>query len=557
MNFSNPQKAVKKAENYVLDGIPAIHADGFQSDYICEFFTSKGIPCRAQGGIDITCEHDSSRSMTYIEETRRLTNEKYILETSVPDGKPLIKITASSRRGVRDAVNAIYRQIQSGSLFVGVTQDYPLFHKRGYIEGFYGNPWSFEERTDMLKLMSEHGMNTYFYAPKDDPYHRDRWDELYPEHELEKLKTLIAFSQKRCIDFHFCIAPGLSMRYTSEDDYLKLLNKIKQLYFAGVRHFGLLLDDIPEKLHYEEDIEHFGGETVNAHIYLINRVFDDLKDIDSSMKLVICPLQYHGRGDEYFISKLGTSIEPQVDIFWTGRNICSQELTVPEAARFTDSTNHRPLYWDNFPVNDAEMFNEMHLGYINGRDKELYKFSQGIISNCMEYCECSKIPLLTIADYLHNPLKYNHNASWDYAIKTVLGSLSEDFKPFAENLMTSCLKVSNSQMMCSTMSKAGQQILCGNNENALKMMGGYIDKINRTRELLKRNDIKLFRELKRWIEKFNCMCDAYNSCYEFLVTGSQTARKSAEKNLNKYISLPEVFADFCFQQTVSFVINLK
>ncbi len=530
---------------------------GFLCVYIYEFFISKGIACKADGDITITCSQDNSRKMTYIEDTRRLTDERYILETSVSAGKPNIKITASSKRGVRDAVNAIYRQIRDGSLFVGVIEDYPLFYKRGYIEGFYGKPWSFEERIDMLELMSEHCMNTYFYAPKDDPYHRNRWGELYPESELKSLKKLIEFSQKCCIDFYFCIAPGLSMRYTSEDDYLKLLNKIKQLYFSGVKHFGLLLDDIPERLHYKEDIERFGGETVNAHIYLINRVFDDLKDIDNSIKLVICPLEYHGRGDEYFISKLGTSIEPQVDIFWTGRNICSQELTVPEAARFTDSTNHKPLYWDNFPVNDAEMFNEMHLGYINGRDKDLYKFSQGIISNCMEYCECSKIPLLTIADYLHNPINYNQTASWDYAIKTVLGSLGEDFKPFAENLMTSCLKVSNSQMMCSTMSKAGQQILCGNAEQAIRMIGGYIEKINKSRELLKRNDIKLFRELKRWIDKFDSMCETFNSCYELLITGSEQARKNAEKYFNKYLSLPEVFADFCFQQTVSFVLNLK
>ena len=31
----------------------------------------------------------------------------------------------------------------------------------------------------MLNLMSFYGMNTYYYAPKDDPYHRDKWDELY------------------------------------------------------------------------------------------------------------------------------------------------------------------------------------------------------------------------------------------------------------------------------------------------------------------------------------------------------------------------------------------
>ena len=53
------------------------------------------------------------------------------------------------------------------------------------------------------------------------------------------------------------------------------------------------------------------------------------------------------------------------------------------------------------------MFQEMHIGALMGRDKELFKHCEGIISNVMEYAECSKIPLMTIADYLWNPLKYN------------------------------------------------------------------------------------------------------------------------------------------------------
>jgi hyaluronoglucosaminidase len=191
-------------------------------------------------------------------------------------------------------------------------------------------------------------------------------------------------------------------------------------------------------LYFKEDIDAFGGETVNAHIYLANRLFDDLKALDSEITLTLCPLQYNGKGNEYFISKLGQGIEPEIDIFWTGRNICSQELTVPEAVTFINSTDHRPLYWDNFPVNDAEMVNEMHLGYIAGRDKELYRYSEGIISNCMEFCECSKIPLLTVADYLWNPVGYNPIKSWDYAIKTIVGEGWEQFKYFADNLLTSC-----------------------------------------------------------------------------------------------------------------------
>ncbi len=46
------------------------------------------------------------------------------------------------------------------------------FQTRGVIEGFYGPPWSHQDRLDVLRFMGREGLNTYIYAPKDDPYHR-------------------------------------------------------------------------------------------------------------------------------------------------------------------------------------------------------------------------------------------------------------------------------------------------------------------------------------------------------------------------------------------------
>ena len=43
-----------------------------------------------------------------------------------------------------------------------------MLEKRGVIEGFYGIPWSFEERMSMIEFLSAIGMNQYVYAPKDE-----------------------------------------------------------------------------------------------------------------------------------------------------------------------------------------------------------------------------------------------------------------------------------------------------------------------------------------------------------------------------------------------------
>ena len=49
------------------------------------------------------------------------------------------------------------------------------FGIRGVVEGFYGVPWQHEDRLWLLERMRGWGMNTYVYAPKDDPFHLARW----------------------------------------------------------------------------------------------------------------------------------------------------------------------------------------------------------------------------------------------------------------------------------------------------------------------------------------------------------------------------------------------
>ena len=57
----------------------------------------------------------------------------------------------------------------------------------GVIEGFYGRPWTREQRNSLFKTMSQcKGLNCYMYAPKDDRKHRAAWRELYDEVHVGK-----------------------------------------------------------------------------------------------------------------------------------------------------------------------------------------------------------------------------------------------------------------------------------------------------------------------------------------------------------------------------------
>lgn len=506
------------------------------------------------GNVEVTAVIKDCREYSYINEIAKFTREKYILEISGDEKQIAIKAYAASQRGLWYALNTIEKFAAKNSFPIGTITDYPLFEMRGLIEGFYGNPWSFEARREIIALAAKNNMNTYFYAPKDDSYHRRRWRELYPEKELSELADLVRFTGDVYMDFHYCIAPGLSMCYSSEADFEDLVNKTKQLYSIGIRKFGLLLDDIPEKLAHKEDVEQY-GETVNAHIDLINRYYDFVIKLDGENELTICPMLYHGKGNEYYIAKLGQTIPPMVNIFWTGLDICSREITTYEAIRFIDNTKHRPLYWDNYPVNDAEMLNEMHIGPIIGRENDLYKSAKGLIANCMEYAQCTKIPLMTIADYLWNPEKYDSDSSFRNAVDANIEEEGrEHFIIFADHLKTSCLKDANSYIMEQALVKAAAMLTGGDFLGAFSEVEEYGSKLFAAADYLKDKNEGIYAELKRWKDKFVFCAEIFEQAVEYMNTGDEeVGKKIAEMNA-KYNSEATVLTGFCFRAFIELIL---
>ena len=497
----------------------------------------------SNNGLSVVFKYENSKETTYSDEIARLTDEKYVIIASENE----IVIKASCEKGAFRGAHTLAKLIVKNELKEGTITDYPLFKTRGYIEGFYGPTWENSKRLSVMKLMASYGMNTFFYAPKDDNYHREKWRELYPENELTQLKNLFNVASENYLDFHWTIGPGLTYKYTSNEDFTLLINKIKSIYDIGVRNFGLLLDDIPWDFQYEEDEKSFDS-VVDAHIYLVNKTYNALKQIDASINLTVCPTQYSGDCNEYYITKFGCNIPADVDLFWTGAEICSRVLTVREANELTNATNHRPLYWDNFPVNDCEMFQEMHLGALIGRDKELYKHCEGIISNVMEFAECSKIPLMTIADYLWNPLAYNPDESLKNAHKEMLGNNADTFFYFADHLGVSCLTRYSSSYMGQVLSKVSFFKSSGKNDKALELLNSYITDMRKCLTLISDTSIPLFEEIYKWVRKFSMCCDLLDDIYNAKENPSYKNKEILSEQLQKYNSDGTILTGFCLRE---------
>ncbi|MBO5334116.1 MAG: beta-N-acetylglucosaminidase domain-containing protein [Clostridia bacterium] len=532
-------------QKYELNGkeiiVKSVSISGEFKEIAERVFKDYAINCI--NGLNVVFKYENSKDTTYCDDTARLTDEKYIIIVS--ENEVIVK--ASCEKGAFRGAHTLAKLIVKNELKEGTLIDYPLFKTRGYIEGFYGHTWENSKRLSVMKLMASYGMNTFFYAPKDDIYHREKWRELYPENELTQLKNLFDYACENYFDFHWTIGPGLTYKYTSDEDFTQLINKIKSVYDIGVRNFGLLLDDIPWDFQYEDDKNAFDS-VVDAHIFLVNKTYTALKEIDSSIKLTVCPTQYSGNCNEYYITKFGCNIPADVDVFWTGDEICSRVITVREADEFTYATNHRPLYWDNYPVNDCEMFQEMHMGAYIGRDKELYKHSEGIISNVMEYAECSKIPLMTVADFLWNPIAYKPDESLKNAHQEILGNDADIFALFADHLCVSCLSRYASSYMGEILSKVSFLEASDRKDESLKLLCSYISDMKKCLTLISDTNVPLFAELQKWVRKFAMCCDLLDDIYTAKENPTQENKNMLLESLQKYNSDGTILTGFCLRE---------
>ncbi|SEN81559.1 protein O-GlcNAcase [Paenibacillus sp. OV219] len=531
---------------------PSISSIGENSSVIRAWCDSNGYSYLGDTGgeIRIAASHSTDARFTYIEETNTISDEIYQLEVAGEPPHCEVKLTYSSERGLKYALNALDQMSKRGEWQQGVKYDYPLFAIRGIIEGFYGMPWNQEQRLSMLRFIASNNMNAYVYGPKDDEYHRERWQDLYDQESYDRLGAVFYEATTLGLDFYYSIAPGLSMRYSSEEQFASLVRKVSQIYELGVKHFCLLLDDIPEHLQHQEDIGRF-SDLVEAHVQLVNRFYTEIMKWDAGIRLVVCPTQYWGKGNERYISQLGSRIHPSIDLFWTGRNICAPEITISEAAVFTQSTHRKPLYWDNYPVNDVEMTDEMHIGPYRERDRHLYRFSRGVIANGMEYAESSKISYATIASYLWNPEQYDPEESWRDALREVVGlSDYEHMLQFADNVRYSCLYLTDSPMLAAELTRFNFAYFFGDRKLAIDELERFVTKMSVAAHALLSGNMEnqaLQKELHRWLVKYSAGCELLQVCVDYIRSQDADELVKVRDNYERYRSdLTYVFADVLF-----------
>lgn len=259
---------------------------------------------------------------------------------------------------------------------------------RAALEGFYGTPWTWDERVFVARACAELKLTHYVYAPKDDLKHREHWREPYERSDLDGFERLRAASH---LGVGFGISPGLDIDLARRADRDALAAKVDQVVGLGIDLVVLALDDLP--------IDPRGPAVQGAgHGALSSWLRQHLGD---RAALALIPTDYVGTESSPYLDALAGAVPADVPIGWTGRFVVNDRVTTDDARRRGAALGGRPpLLWDNYPVNDALMVDRLFLGPLRGRDPTLGEECCGYLANAMVQPRSSLLPLASIAAFL-------------------------------------------------------------------------------------------------------------------------------------------------------------
>jgi len=285
----------------------------------------------------------------------------------------------------------------------------------GVVEGFYGRPWSHGQRLHLFAQLANLGLNTYFYAPKDDLNHRAIWRELYDDRQLAQFQQLARECERHGLNFIYGLSPGLDIRFSDRDEVLRIKARFDQMRAVGVRHFALLFDDLPGAMRDED--RHAFSSVAAAQCHVANTVFTAVRAQDATSHFLFCPTAYCERMDHEqlggpgYLDQVGQLLDPQIEILWTGPEIVSAEIPSDSIERLSARIRRPPVIWDNLFANDYDL-HRLHCGPYTGRPLDLRQHVHGILLNPNNEYPINFVPLRTLAAYLRCENDWNPRATF-------------------------------------------------------------------------------------------------------------------------------------------------
>ncbi|CAK9299287.1 unnamed protein product [Gordionus sp. m RMFG-2023] len=242
----------------------------------------------------------------------------------------------------------------------------------GIVEGFYGRPWTIEQRKELFKRMNKLQLNTYMYAPKDDTKHRTYWRDLYSKAEGECLTSLIKCAKQNNIDFYYALSPGLNITFSKTKDIEAIKKKMDQVATFGCTSFALLFDDIDAELSVSDKLKF--KSFADAQSIVTNEIYEHL----GKPNFMFCPTEYcvcravpNVTSSDY-LKTLGLNLNPAISVMWTGPRVVSKRVNRSglEELKSVLPKGNNLILWDNIHANDYDP-KRIFLGPFKGRDQDI------------------------------------------------------------------------------------------------------------------------------------------------------------------------------------------
>ncbi|MFN0086691.1 MAG: DUF4127 family protein [Blastocatellia bacterium] len=323
-----------------------------------------------------------------------------------------IEIAASTEQGAYYGVSRLEELAADGRLTgdFQITES-PALPRRGIIDRFEGRSWSHFDRLEMIRFLGRVRLNRYYYAPRDDPFRRERWREDYSDAGLQRLAQLVEAANRNFVDLVYSIEPGGAISYSAEEDWQALSRKMNAMASIGIRHFLLILE-APSGGLAERDRNRF-KTAAEAHAHLVNRVYGHLASRVRGFELSVAPLGIAGLGGERGLEEppgnlkaFSAAIPAEALLLRAGPGNITGEHTSSQTEEWRSITGRPPVIWDPFPSNQRKAW-RLFLGPKRGAATDLPPDAAGFIATPMSELRASMLPIATSAKYAWDAKVYN------------------------------------------------------------------------------------------------------------------------------------------------------
>jgi protein O-GlcNAcase/histone acetyltransferase len=105
-------------------------------------------------------------------------------------------------------------------------------------------------------------------------------------------------------------------------------------------------------------------------------------------------------GGPNYLAVSGRELAPEIDVFWTGPEIISEEIPVGHVREIAALLRRKPIIWDNLHANDYDG-RRFFVGPYSGRPREVLNEVAGILTNPNCEFHLNYLPIFTLADFIN------------------------------------------------------------------------------------------------------------------------------------------------------------